>query len=215
MSGCRAALHFLPQHPISAANAVFAERMIDRATVPGNDCMLITYGTFQDPQGLSQPHKNHTIPLNQTLTHRQGWYAMNDAKSYCTKKMAVFQSRTVYSKTHRACLTHKKYWTHRSIIEYYTISLNQALTQRQVWYAMNDAKIYCTKPLAASPSRAVHSKPHRLCPIHTSNIEPIGPLSSIIPWHWIEPLPKSRSDIQLMIQRNTVPGKCLRPNHER
>ena len=44
-----------------------------------NGCVQITYGTFQDSQGLSY--------------------------------------------------THKKYWTHRSIIQYYTITLNRVLTK--------------------------------------------------------------------------------------
>ena len=43
-----------------------------------NGCVPTTYGTFQDPQGLSYPHK--------------------------------------------------KYWTHRSIIQYYTITLNRVLS---------------------------------------------------------------------------------------
>ena len=67
--------------------------------------------------------------------------------------------------------------------------------------------------MAASQSRTVHSKTHRPCPIHTRNIGPIGPISSTIPSPWIESLPKGRSDMPCMIQRATVPGKWLRPNH--
>ena len=55
-------------------------------------CVPITYGTFQDPEGLSYPHK--------------------------------------------------KYWTHRSNSQYYTITLNQVLTQRQISYAMHGSKSY-------------------------------------------------------------------------
>ena len=108
---------------------------------------------------------------------------------------------------------HKKYWTHRSIIQYYTITLNWVLTQRQVSYAVRDSKCYCTRKMAASQSRTVHSKTHRVCPIHTRNIGPIGPFSSTIQSPWIESLPKGRSHMPCAIQRATVPGKWLRLNH--
>ena len=288
-----------------------------------NGCIPITYSTFKDPQGLSYPHNKYwthrsiiqyyTITLNRVLTIRQVSYAMHDSKSYCTRKMAASQSRTVHSKTHRVCpihtrnigpigplsktiqshwleslprgrsrmpcaiqraivpgkwlrpnhvryiprprgsvlstqeifdpsvhypvlyhhlelspypkaglicharfkellyqengcvpitygtiqdpqglsYPHKKYWTHRSIIQYYTITLNRVLTQRQVSYAMRDSKSDCTRKMAASQSRTVHSKTHRVCPIHTRNIGPIGPLSSTIPSPWITSLPKA------------------------
>ena len=126
-----------------------------------NGCVPNTYSTFQDPQGLSYPHK--------------------------------------------------KYWTHQSNIQYYTITLNRVLTQRQVWYAMHDSKSYCTRKMAASLTRTVHSKTHRVWPIHTRNIGPIGPISSTIQSPWIESLRKGRSDMPCMIQRATVPGKWLRP----
>ena len=130
-----------------------------------NGCVSITYGTFQDPQGLSNPHT--------------------------------------------------KYWTHRSIIQYYTIALYRVLTQRQVLFAMHDIKSYCARKMATSLSRTVHSKNHRFCPIHTRNIGPIDTLSSTIPSPWIESLPKGRSHVPCMIQRATVPEKWLRPNHVR
>ena len=130
-----------------------------------NGYVSIMYGTFQDPQCVSYPHK--------------------------------------------------KYWTHRSIIQYYTITLNWVLTQRQVSYAMRDSKSYCTRKMAASQSRTVHSKTHRVCPIPTRNTWLIGPLSSIIPSPWIESLHKGRSHMPCGIQRATVPGKWLRPNHVR
>ena len=312
-----------------------------------NGCVPITYGTFQDPQGLSYPHKKYwthrsiiqyyTITLNWVLTQRQVLYAMRDSKSYCTRKMAASQSRTVHSKTHRFCpihtrnigligtlsstipspwieslpkgrshmpcaiqratipgkwlrpnyvwyiprptgsvlstqeildpsvhypvlyhhlkssryskaslicyawfkellyqengcvpitystfkdpqglsYPHNKYWTHRSIIQYYTITLNRVLTIRQVSYAMHDSKSYCTRKMAASQSRTVHSKTHRVCPIHTRNIGPIGPLSSTIQSPWIESLPRGRSHMPCAIQRAIVSGQWLRPNHVR
>ena len=130
-----------------------------------NGCIRITYGTFQDQQCLSYPHK--------------------------------------------------KYWTHRFIIQYYTITLNRVNTQRQVSYAMSDSKSYCTRKMAVSQSRTIHSKTHRVCPIHTRNIGPIDPLSSTIPSPWIESIPKGRSHMPWAIQRATVPGKWLRPNHVR
>ena len=130
-----------------------------------NGCVPITYGTFQDPQGLSYPHK--------------------------------------------------KYWTHRSIIRYYIITLNRVLTQRQVWYAMYDSKSYCTRKMAAPQSRTVHSKTHKVCTIHTRNIGPIGLISSAKPSPWIESLPRGRTEIQYIISRATVPGKWLRPYHVR
>ena len=130
-----------------------------------NGCVPITYGTFQDPQGLSYQHK--------------------------------------------------KYWTHQSNIQYYTITLNRVLARWQVWYAMHDSKSYCTRKMATPHSRTVHSKTQTVCPIHTRNIGPIGPISSTIPSPWIESLPKGNSDVPCMIQRATVPGKWLRPNHVR
>ena len=66
-----------------------------------------------------------------------------------------------------------------------------------------------------SQSRTVHSKTHRVCPNHTRNIGLIGPLSSSIPSPWIESLTKGRSHMPCIIQRATVPGKWLRPNHVR
>ena len=130
-----------------------------------NGCVPITYGTFQDPQGLSYPHK--------------------------------------------------KYWTHRSIIQYYTITLNRVLTQRQVSYAMRDSKSYGTRKMAASQSRTVHSKTHRVCPIHTRNIGSIGPIASTIPSPWIGSLRKGTSVMPCMIQRAIVPEKWLLPYHVR
>ena len=130
-----------------------------------NGCVSITYGTFQDPQGMSYPLK--------------------------------------------------KYWTHRSNILYYTITLNPTLIQRHVWYAMNDSKSYCSRKMADSQSRTVYFKTHRVCHIHTRNIAPIGPLSSTRPSPWIEPLTRGRSDMPRKIERASVPGKWLRPNHVR
>ena len=69
--------------------------------------------------------------------------------------------------------------------------------------------------MAASQSRTVHSKTHRVCPINKRNVGPIGPISSTIPSPWVQPLPKGRSDMPWMIQWATVPGKWLRPNHVR
>ena len=105
--------------------------MIQRATVIGKGCVPIMYGTLQDPQGLSYPHR--------------------------------------------------KYWTHRSIIQYYAITLNRVLTQRQISYAMHVSKSYCTRKMTASQSCTVHSKTHMDCPIHTRNIGPIDPIAGTIP----------------------------------
>ena len=43
--------------------------------------------------------------------------------------------------------------------------------------------------MAVSQSRTVHSKTHRISPIHTRNIGLIGPFPSTVPSPWIEPLP--------------------------
>ena len=94
---------------------------------------------------------------------------------------------------------HEKYWAHQSNIQYYTISLNPALSQRQVCYMMNDSKCYCTRKKATSQSRTDHSKNHGVCPIATRNIWPIGPISSTMPSPWIQHLPKGRSDMTWMI----------------
>ena len=69
--------------------------------------------------------------------------------------------------------------------------------------------------MASSQSCTEHFKTQRVCPIHTKNIGPISPLSSTIPSPWIESLPKGRSHMPCTIQRATVPGKWLRPNHVR
>ena len=53
----------------------------------------------------------------------------------------------------------------------------------------------------------------RGCPIRTRNVGSIGPLSSTRPPPWIVPCPMGRSDMPRMIQRATVQGKWLRPNH--
>ena len=82
---------------------------------------------------------------------------------------------------------HKKYWTHRSNI------------------------LYQEKPV--SQSCRVHFKTQRVCPINTRNIGPIGPISSTIPSHWIQSLPKGNSDMPWMIEIAVVPGKRLSPNH--
>ena len=156
--------HHLESSPFPKAGLICHARFKE-LLYQENGCVRITYGTFQDPQGLSYPHK--------------------------------------------------KYWTHRSIIQYYTITLNWVLTQRQVSYDMWDSNSYCTRKMAASQSRTVHSKTHRVCPIHTRNIGPIGPLSSTIPSPWIESIPKGRSDMPCMIHTANVPGKLLRTNHVR
>ena len=156
--------HHIELSPYPKAGLICHERLKE-LLYQENGCVQITYGTFQDPQGLSYPHKKH--------------------------------------------------WTHQSIIQYYTITLNRVLTKRQVSYAMGDSKSYCTRKMAASQLRTEHSKTQRVCPIHTRNIGPIGPLSSTIPSPWIESLPKGRSHMPYAIQRATVPGKWLRPNHVR
>ena len=79
----------------------------------------------------------------------------------------------------------------------------------------NYAKSYCTRKIAASQSRMVHSKTRRVCPIHTRSIGPIGPSSRTRLSPWIESLLKGRSDMPWKIQRATVQGKLLRPNHVR
>ena len=111
--------------------------------------------------------------------------------------MAASQSSTVHSKTHSMCPIH------RSNIQYFTITLNPVFTQRQVWYTMTDSKSYCTRKMAVSKSRTVHSKTHRVCPINIRNIGPIGPKSSTLPSPWIQSLPKGRSDMPWKIQRAT------------
>ena len=67
-------------------------------------------------------------------------------------------------------------------------------------------KSQCTRKMAASQSHTVHSKTHRVCPIHTRNMGPIGPMSSTISSPWIEPLRKGRSDMPWIIERATVQG---------
>ena len=89
-----------------------------------NGCVPIKCDTFQDPPGQSYPHKKYwtnqsfhypvldtqlesspystgrsDVTLNQELLLRKVWYYMNDSKSYCTRKMAASQSRTIHSKT--------------------------------------------------------------------------------------------------------------------
>ena len=59
--------------------------------------------------------------------------------------------------------------------------------------------------MAASQSRMIHPKTHRVCPIQTRNIWPIGPISSTILSPWVGSLPKGRSHMPCMIQRATVP----------
>ena len=82
-----------------------------------------------------------------------------------------------------------------------------------IWHARFKELLY--QEMAASQSCTVHSKTLSVCTIHTRNIGPIGPLSSTIPSPWIESLPKGRSHMPCAIQRATVPGKWLRPNHVR
>ena len=130
---CPVLHHHLESSPYTKAGLIW-HASFKELLYQENGCVPITYGTFQDPQGLSYPHK--------------------------------------------------KYWTNRSIIQYYTITLNWVLSQRQVSYAMRDSKSYCTRKMAASQSRTVHSKTHRVSPIHTRNIGPIGPLSSTKPFSW-------------------------------
>ena len=189
-----------------------------------NGCVPITYGTFQDPQGLSYPHKKYwthrsniqyyTITLHWVLTQRRVWYAKHDFKELLYQKNGCVPiTYGTFQDPQGLSYPHKKYWTYRSNIQYYTIALNWVLTQRQVSFAMHDSKSYCTRKMAASQSRTVHSKTHRVCLIHRRNIGPIGPLSSTIPSPWIESLPKGRTPMPCMIRRATVPGKWLRPNH--
>ena len=203
-----------------------------------NGCVPITYGTFQDPQGLSYPHKKYwthrsniqyyTITLNRVqypvLYHHleSSPYPKAGLICYAYFKELLFQENGcvpitdgTFQDPQGLSYPHKQHWTHRFNIQYYTITLNRVLTQRQVSYAMHILKSYCTRKMAASQSRTVHSKTHRVCPIHTRNIGPIGPLSSTIPSPGIESLPKGRSHMPCMIERAIVPGNWLRLNHVR
>ena len=88
------------------------------------------------------------------------------------------------------------------------------------WYVKNDTKSYCTRKIAASRSRTVHFKTHRVCPIHKINIGPIGPLSSTWLSPWIEPSSQRGGQIcqewykELLYQENscvTITYDNLRP----
>ena len=157
-----------------------------------NGCVPITYGTFQDPQGLSYPCKKYcthrsiiqyyTITLNRVLTQRQVSYAMHDSKSYCTRKMAAPQSRTVHSKTHRVCPNHTR--NIGPIGPPWIESLTKGRCQMP---CMIQRAIVSGKLLRPNHVQYI-SKNHRVCPIHTRNIGPIGPLCSTRP-PWMKPLP--------------------------
>ena len=220
VSACSAALHFLLQHSIS----VFPERIIEGATVPGKWLRPNHVRCIRRPTGdalstrdifdlsVQYPVLYHHIesrpyPRADLMCHE--WF-----KIFCNRKRSASQSRGYIPRPTGSVLSTKKYWTHRSTIQYYTITLNDALTQGQVWYAMHDSKSYCTRKMSTTQSHRVHSKTHRICPMLTRNIGHIGLISSTIPSHWIQPLPKGSSDMLWMIQRATVPEKLLRPNHE-
>ena len=217
--------HYLESSPYQKAglicNARFKELLYQE-----NGCVPITYGTFQDPQGLSYPHKKYwthrsiiqyyTITLNRVLTQRQVSYDMRDSKSYCTRKMAASQSRTVHSKTHRVFPIHTRNIGPIGPLPSTTPSpWIESLHKGRSHMTCGIQRATVPRKMAASQSRTVHSKTHRVSPIHTRNIGPIGPLSSTIPSPWIESFPKDRSHMPCAIQRATVPGKWLRPNHVR
>ena len=74
--------------------------------------------------------------------------------------------------------------------------------------------------MAASKSGTVHSKTHRLCPISSTNIAPIGALSNTKPARYQSTCLESNTCpmeglIYHEIKRATVPRKWLRPNHVR
>ena len=145
-------------------------------------------------------------------------YAKADLKCHAWFKELLYQENDGILTTYRTfqdpqglSYPHQKYWTHRSSSQYCSITLNRVLTKRLVWYAMHDSKSYCTRKMAASQSRTVYSKTQRVCPIHTRNIGPIGPLSTTIQSPWIESIPKGMSDMPCMIHRATVPGNGCVP----
>ena len=198
--------------------------MIQRATVPGkwhcpNHVRYIPRptGPVLSTQEILEPsvhysvlyHHLESIPYPKAGAICHAWFKelLYQENGCVPIRYGTFQD------PHGLSYQHKKYWTHQSIIQYCTITLNRVLTKRQVSYSMHDSKSYCTGKMALSQSRAVHSKTHRVCPIYTRNIGPIGPLFSTITSPWIESLPKGRSHMPCMIQWATVPGKWLRPNH--
>ena len=69
--------------------------------------------------------------------------------------------------------------------------INHCTTSHIPW----NWKSQCTRKMTASQSWTVHPKTHRVCPIHTRNIGPIGWISRTIPSPWIEPLPKGRHNV--------------------
>ena len=184
-----------------------------------NGYVSIMYGTFQDPQCVSYPHKKywtHRSIIQYYTNHHLESSPYPKAGLICHTwfKELLYQENGCVPITYGAfqhpqglSYPHKKYWTHRSNSQYYTITLNLVFTQRHVSYAMHDSKSYCTRKMAASQSRTVHSKTQRFCPINKRNIGPIGLLSSSIPSPWIKSLPKGRFHIPCMIHRTTVPGK--------
>ena len=86
--------------------------------------------------------------------------------------------------------------------------------QQDVWYTMK-LKEPVNQEIDCAPIKYGTFQDLGVCPVHTRNIGPIGPISSTIPSPWIQPLPEGMSDMPWMIQRATVPGKWLRPNHVR
>ena len=118
------------------------------------------------------------------------------------RKVAASQSRTIHSKTHGVCPIHKEILDPSVFYRVLGTQLESSpYSNGEVCFAMNDSKSYYTRKMAASQSCTTHSKTHGICPTHTRNIVPIGPLSSTRHSDWV---PTGRSDILWMIQRAIV-----------
>ena len=76
---------------------------------------------------------------NEPIPYGEVWYTMNDSKSYCTRKMAVYQSRTVHSNTRRACLIHtRNIGPIRLLPSKRSCPSIEPFLNGEIWNAMND-----------------------------------------------------------------------------
>ena len=166
-----------------------------------NGCAPNTYGTFQDHK-VGPIHTRNLGPFGplsstrpspwmQPLHIGEFWYAMNNSKSYCTRKMAASQSRTVHAKTHMIFPIHTRnigpIGTLPSSRPSSWIELSPMEMSDMPWMV---TKNYCTRKMAASQLYTVHSKMHRVCLIHKKICDPSvhhPVLDRQSPW--IEPLP--------------------------
>ena len=121
----------------------------------------------------------------------------------------------IFQDSHSLSYPQKKYWTHQPIIQYFTITLNWALSQQGglIYHALLKELLSLDNG-CISKAYGTFQGSHGLSHVN-KNIGPIGPLSRSRSSPWIEPLPNGEVWYSMHDSKIYCSLKWLRSNQVR